>query len=62
MPAGVIIGVTVDGRKELVTLKDAYLESEANLAELLNSLRAHSLTLSPKLAKEDGVPLLFSNQ
>ncbi|MGG2143910.1 IS256 family transposase [Symbiopectobacterium sp. RP] len=50
----VIIGVTEHGRKELVAVEDAYRESEANWAELLNGLRARGLTVSPKLATGDG--------
>ncbi|MGP1924940.1 MAG: hypothetical protein ACTS73_08930 [Arsenophonus sp. NEOnobi-MAG3] len=38
MAAGIIIGVTeYDGHNKFVTVEDAYRESKANLAELLNA-------------------------
>ncbi|MGP1924152.1 MAG: hypothetical protein ACTS73_04380 [Arsenophonus sp. NEOnobi-MAG3] len=48
---------------ELVALKDAYQESEANLAKLLNGLLSPGLTVSPRLATGDEtMPLVFIMQ
>jgi transposase-like protein len=49
----VIIGVTEQGRKELVAVEDGYRESEASWSELLLALRERGLTTSPKLAIGD---------
>lgn len=43
----VIIGVTEQGRKELVVVEDGLRESEANWTELLTGLREHGLTTAP---------------
>lgn len=50
----VIMGVTSDGRKELIAVEEGYRESEASWLELLNGLVARGLTTSPKLATADG--------
>ena len=47
----VIIGVTEQGRKELVAVEDGYREPEASWSELLSGLRARALTTSPKSPK-----------
>ncbi len=50
----VIIGVTEQGRKELVVVEDGQRESEASWKELLTGLRERGLTTAPKLAVDDG--------
>jgi len=50
----VIIGVTEQGRKELVVVEDGQRESEASWKELLTGLRERGLTIAPKLAVGDG--------
>ena len=50
----VIIGVTDQGRKELVAVEDGQRESEASWKELLTGLRERGLTTAPKLAVGDG--------
>ncbi|MFB9145358.1 IS256 family transposase [Halomonas alkalicola] len=50
----VIIGVTEQGRKELVAVEDGQRESEASWKELLTGLRERGLTTAPKLAVGDG--------
>lgn len=50
----VIIGVTEQGRKELVVVEDGQRESEASWKELLTGLRERGLTTAPKLAVGDG--------
>lgn len=50
----VIIGVTEQGRKELVAVEDGRRESEASWNELLTGLRERGLTVAPKLAVGDG--------
>ena len=50
----VIIGVTEQGRKELVAVEDGRRESEASWTELLTGLRERGLTNAPKLAIGDG--------
>ena len=50
----VIIGVTEQGRKELVVVEDGQRESEASWKELLTGLRGRGLTTAPKLAVGDG--------
>jgi transposase-like protein len=50
----VIIGVTEQGRKELVAVEDGFRESEASWKELLTGLRERGLTTAPKLAVGDG--------
>ncbi|MDF9436139.1 IS256 family transposase [Chromohalobacter israelensis] len=50
----VIIGVTEQGRKELVAVEDGFRESAASWETVLTSLRARGLTTPPKLAVGDG--------
>ncbi|GAA3902848.1 IS256 family transposase [Halomonas cibimaris] len=50
----VVIGVTEQGRKELVVVEDGRRESEASWIELLTGLRERGLTTAPKLAVGDG--------
>ncbi|MGH3554126.1 MAG: IS256 family transposase [Rhodanobacteraceae bacterium] len=50
----VIVGVTAQGRKELVAVEDGYRESEASWATLLTGLRERGLKLAPRLATGDG--------
>jgi len=50
----VLMGATVDGRKELIAVQDGYRESEQRWHELLTGLRQRGLTSTPKLAVGDG--------
>ena len=50
----VIIGVTVDGKKELVAVHQGVRESEESWLEVLRDLRFRGLTAAPKLAVCDG--------
>ena len=50
----VIIGVTEQGRKELIAVEDGHRESEASWFELLTGLRERGLVHAPKLAVGDG--------
>jgi transposase-like protein len=50
----VIIGVTEQGRKELIAVEDGHRESEASWRELLTGLRERGLRQGPKLAVGDG--------
>ena len=50
----VVIGATVDGKKELVALSDGFRESEESWRELLRDLKRRGLTVEPKLAVGDG--------
>jgi transposase-like protein len=50
----VIIGVRLDGTKELVTLGDGLREYKASWLELLRDLKARGLELGPRLAVADG--------
>jgi transposase-like protein len=50
----VVIGANADGKKELLAMSDGYRESEASWKELLLDLKAHGLTIDPKLAIGDG--------
>ena len=50
----VIMGVTKDGRKELLAVQDGYRESEQSWTELLLDLRQRGLTIPPELAIGDG--------
>ena len=50
----VLIGATVDGRKELVAVQDGFRESEQSWYELLLDLKSRGLWVSPKLAVGDG--------
>ena len=50
----VIIGVTVNGTKELVAVESGYRESSASWEEVLTNLRLRGLKIGPKLAVGDG--------
>jgi len=50
----VVIGVRLDGAKELVTIGDGHRESKASWLELLRDLRARGLEVGPRLAVGDG--------
>jgi transposase-like protein len=50
----VVMGVTLEGHKELVAVMDGYRESEASWSELLVDLQQRGLTLAPQLATGDG--------
>ena len=50
----VIIGVTDQGKKELVGLEDGYRESEASWLGLLRDLKERGLRIAPQLAIGDG--------
>jgi len=50
----VVIGVTADGRKELVAVEDGIRESEQSWKDLLLKLRRRGLTRGPDLATGDG--------
>jgi len=50
----VLMGSTVDGKKELIGIADGYRESEQSWLELLGDLKARGLTVDPKLAVADG--------
>ena len=50
----VIIGVRLDGRKELVTIGDGLRESKTSWLDLLRDLKARGLEIGPRLAVGDG--------
>lgn len=50
----VLIGATVDGRKELIAVQDGYRESEQSWKNLLLDARRRGLAIDPKLATADG--------
>jgi len=50
----VIIGVTPDGNKELVTIGDGLRESKESWLDVLRDLKARGLTVGPRLAVGDG--------
>lgn len=50
----VIIGVTPDGRKELVSIGDGLRESKASWLEVLRDLKTRGLEVGPRLAVGDG--------
>jgi len=50
----VIMGATVDGKKELVAMLDGYRESAESWKELLLDLKQRGLTINPKVAIGDG--------
>ena len=50
----VVLGATVDGKKELLAIGDGYRESEQSWKELLLDLRARGLEEPPTLAIGDG--------
>lgn len=50
----VLLGATVDGKKELIALADGYRESEQSWLTLLMDVKQRGLKLDPKLAIGDG--------
>ena len=50
----VVIGATVDGKKELLAMLDGYRESAESWKELLWDLKQRGLTIEPKVAIGDG--------
>ena len=50
----VLMGATVDGKKELIAVLDGYRESKQSWRELLLDLKNRGLTSLPKLAVGDG--------
>ncbi len=50
----VIIGVKLDGTKELVTIGDGHRESKESWLEILRDLKARGLDVGPRLAVGDG--------
>jgi putative transposase len=50
----VVLGVTPDGNKELVGLREGYREDKQSWLELLLDLRSRGVTKSPRLAIGDG--------
>jgi transposase-like protein len=50
----VLLGVTADGRKELIAIADGYRESEQSWMELLLDVKSRGLSIDPKLATGDG--------
>lgn len=50
----VVIGSTIDGKKELLGLEDGFRESKASWPELITSLHQRGLKKLPKLAVGDG--------
>lgn len=50
----VLMGATIDGVKELITVQDGFRESEQSWQELLLDLKQRGLTVAPKLAVGDG--------
>ncbi|MBU2837398.1 transposase, partial [Acidithiobacillus thiooxidans] len=50
----VIIGVTAEGKKELVSVSDGLRESKASWLEILRDLQARGLEAAPLLAIGDG--------
>lgn len=50
----VLMGVTPDGKKELIAIHDGHRESEQSWKELLLDCKSRGLTVDPKLATGDG--------
>jgi transposase-like protein len=50
----VVMGATVDGKKELLAMLDGYRESAESWKELLLDLKQRGLTIDPKVAIGDG--------
>ena len=50
----VLMGATVEGKKELIAVVDGYRESEPSWRQLLLDCRQRGLTVDPKLAVGDG--------
>ena len=50
----VLMGATLDGKKELIAIADGYRESEQSWLELLLDVKLRGLEIEPKLAVGDG--------
>ena len=50
----VLMGATIDGKKELIAIQDGQRESEQSWKELLLDVQARGLSIEPKLAIGDG--------
>ncbi len=50
----VLMGVTPEGKKELIAIHDGFRESEQSWKELLLDVKARGLTVDPQLATGDG--------
>jgi len=50
----VLMGVTSEGKKELIAVHDGYRESEQSWKELLLSVKSRGLAVDPQLATGDG--------
>ena len=50
----VLLGATVDGRKEIIAIADGYRESAQSWASLRLDVKNRGLTIPPKLATADG--------
>jgi transposase-like protein len=50
----VLMGATVDGRKDLISITDGYRESAQSWRELLVDVKQRGLSIDPKLATGDG--------
>jgi putative transposase len=50
----VLMGATVNGKKELIAIADGYRESEQSWMELLLDVKSRGLTIDSKLATGDG--------
>ena len=50
----VLMGATVDGRKELIAVQDGHRESEQSWMTMLLDLKHRGLVIEPKLASTDG--------
>jgi transposase-like protein len=50
----VLMGVTTDGKKELIAIADGYRESAQSWRELLLDVKHRGLSIDPKLATGDG--------
>jgi len=50
----VLMGTTVEGKKELIGIADGYRESEQSWTELMQVLKARGLKIDPALAIADG--------
>jgi len=50
----VLMGVTPEGKKELIAVHDGYRESEQSWKELLLDVKTRGLTVDPQLATGDG--------
>lgn len=50
----VLMGATVDGKKELIAIADGYRESTQSWRELLLDVKQRGLSVDPKLATGDG--------